>query len=134
MQPTLTHVALLCRDIDKSVDFYSRYARLVEVHRRVDDDVTVVWIGEKGRETEFVLVLLGFDHADAVEPAPLAHLGYAVDSRSEVDRLANMADQEGIVKDPPTDGGPVVGYYCIVTDPDGNQVEFSYGQSLGPGR
>ena len=26
-----------------------------------------------------------------------------------------------------------VGYYCGVRDPDGNAVEFSYGQPLGPG-
>jgi hypothetical protein len=26
-----------------------------------------------------------------------------------------------------------VGYYCGVRDPDGNMVEFSYGQPLGPG-
>jgi len=28
--------------------------------------------------------------------------------------------------------GPIVGYFCIVTDPDGNQVEFSYGQPINP--
>jgi hypothetical protein len=28
--------------------------------------------------------------------------------------------------------GPVVGYFCIVSDPDGNQVEFSYGQPIDP--
>ena len=26
-----------------------------------------------------------------------------------------------------------VGYYCGLKDPDGNFVEFSYGQPLGPG-
>jgi len=26
-----------------------------------------------------------------------------------------------------------VGYYCGLRDPDGNAVEFSYGQPLGPG-
>jgi hypothetical protein len=26
-----------------------------------------------------------------------------------------------------------VGYYCGLRDPDGNSVEFSYGQPLGPG-
>ena len=26
-----------------------------------------------------------------------------------------------------------VGYYCGLRDPDGNFVEFSYGQPLGPG-
>jgi hypothetical protein len=38
----------------------------------------------------------------------------------------------GILVEGPTDAGPIVGYYCIVNDPDGNPVEFSDGQSLGP--
>jgi catechol 2,3-dioxygenase-like lactoylglutathione lyase family enzyme len=45
--PNLTHVAIHARDIDASVRFYERYCQLVESHRRVDDNVTVVWLAEK---------------------------------------------------------------------------------------
>ena len=131
MSPTCTHVAILARDMHRAVDFYTRFARLHEVHRRTEHDVTVVWLAEHGREREFVIVLIGAEHADPVEPAPLAHLGYAVASRSEVDRLAELARAEKILVEDPKDAGPIVGYYCIVRDPDGNLVEFSYGQSLG---
>ena len=34
---------------------------------------------------------------------------------------------------PPVDEPYPVGYYCGLRDPDGNFVEFSYGQPLGPG-
>jgi catechol 2,3-dioxygenase-like lactoylglutathione lyase family enzyme len=129
--PNLTHVAIHARDIDASVRFYERYCQLVESHRRVDDNVTVVWLAEKGREKEFVIVLIGVPHADAVDPPPMAHLGYAVESRDEVDRLGRLGSDDGIIIEEPKDAGPIVGYFCMVHDPDGNWVEFSFGQGLG---
>ena len=132
MRPTCTHIAIFARDIDRSVAFYRRYADLHEVHRRVDGGIRVVWLAEAGRETEFVIVLIEAEHAEPVHPAPLAHIGYSVGSRADVDRVAGEAQQNGILTDGPRDAGPIVGYYCIVQDPDGNLVEFSHGQSLGP--
>ena len=128
---SLTHVAIHSRDITASVDFYQSYCGLVEVHRRVEHDVTVVWLAEPARRHEFVIVLIGVAHEDAAEPGPVAHLGYAVTSTDEVDRLGAMGVGAGILVEPPHDAGPIVGYFCIVRDPDGNSVEFSYGQSLG---
>lgn len=129
--PTLTHVAIHARDVEASVTFYQRYCNLIESHRRVDDNVTVVWLAEAGREREFVIVLIGVAHADAVDPQPLAHLGYAVASRAEVDRLGEMGALDGILVEKPKDAGAIVGYFCMVHDPDGNWVEFSFGQGLG---
>jgi catechol 2,3-dioxygenase-like lactoylglutathione lyase family enzyme len=131
MPPIFTHVAIHARDIEKSVAFYRTYARLVEVHRRNDGGTTVVWLGEKGSEHRFVIVLIEAQHADPVSPPPMAHIGYAVESRGEVDRLAEQARTEGVLAHGPVDAGPIVGYFCIVQDPDGNGVEFSHGQSLG---
>jgi len=128
---TCTHIAIHSREIERSVEFYKTYASLVEVHRRVDDGTTVVWLGEPGREQEFVIVLLGIPHADAVNPGPMGHIGYAVDSREDVDRLAERGRDAGILAVEPQDAGAIVGYFCILEDPDGNWVEFSYGQSLG---
>jgi catechol 2,3-dioxygenase-like lactoylglutathione lyase family enzyme len=132
MAAALTHVALHARDVDRAVRFYADYAGLVEVHRRTEHGTTVAWLGEPARPGDFVIVLLGAPHTDPVVPAPLAHLGYAVRSRDEVDRLASRARAEGTLLEGPRDGGAVVGYFCIIQDPDGNWVEFSYGQALGP--
>jgi len=131
-RPTCTHIALFARALDEAVAFYRTYAALDEVHRRLDGGVSVVWLAEQGRETEFVIVLIGVDHAEPAVPAPLAHIGYSVGSRSEVDRLALQARNDGILIEGPRDAGSIVGYYCIVRDPDGNLVEFSHGQALGP--
>jgi hypothetical protein len=39
---------------------------------------------------------------------------------------------DGILREGPRDAGPVVGYFCIVEDPDRNWVEFSFGQPINP--
>jgi catechol 2,3-dioxygenase-like lactoylglutathione lyase family enzyme len=129
MRPTCTHVALFCGDIESSVRFYSGHVGLHEVHRRCDDETTVVWMAEQGREKEFVLVLLGIQ--PPAGEGPFAHLGYAVGSKKDVDERASRGHDAGIEVQGPIEGGPVVGYYCLLRDPDGNWVEFSHGQSLG---
>jgi catechol 2,3-dioxygenase-like lactoylglutathione lyase family enzyme len=131
MRATCTHVALHSRDIDASVAFYAHYAGLHEVHRRIDGSMTVVWLGEADRHDPFVIVLLHGSHTDAEEPPPVAHLGYAVATREEVDRIAAEAEALGCAVVGPVYAGPIVGYFCMLKDPDGNWVEFSYGQSLG---
>ncbi|MEM7255614.1 MAG: hypothetical protein AAF493_29800, partial [Pseudomonadota bacterium] len=47
--------------------------------------------------------------------------------------VAQKASDAGCLVWPPRDEPYPVGYYCGVKDPDGNFVEFSYGQPLGPG-
>ena len=130
MKPTCTHVALFCRDIEASVAFYVRHVGLHEVHRRIDDTTTVVWMSERERKDTFVIVLLGIPHPCG--EGPVAHLGYAVASRAEVDSAAERARNDGVEVQNPVYAGPVVGYYCLLRDPDGNWVEMSHGQSLGP--
>lgn len=130
MKPTCTHVALFCRDLDASTAFYAVHVGLVEVHRRTEHGTTVVWMAEPGRERDFVIVLLGILPPGGA--GAVAHLGYAVASRDEVDLAAHRARSAGLDVQAPVDGGRIVGYYAMVRDPDGNWVEFSYGQALGP--
>jgi len=47
-------------------------------------------------------------------------------------RAAAAARADGILVLDPVYAGPVVGYFCLVEDPDGNHVEFSYGQPINP--
>ena len=48
-----------------------------------------------------------------------------------VNAIAERAREEGILAWEPKEEPYPVGYYCAVNDPDGNFVEFSYGQPLG---
>jgi catechol 2,3-dioxygenase-like lactoylglutathione lyase family enzyme len=126
----LTHVALLIQDATASIDFYGRYAGMEVVHRRQDADSgrEVLWLSDRTRP--FVIVLL---EAERVEGRleGFAHLGVGCESRAEVDRLCEQARSEGRLKLGPVDSGQPVGYWAFIEDPDGHNLEISYGQEVG---
>src|SRR5262245_43335256 len=57
MRPMLTHLALGVRDLDRTIAFYKKHVRLHVVHERIDGDMRVVWLGEREKDVDFVLVL-----------------------------------------------------------------------------
>ncbi len=128
----LTHVALFVRDPERTIDFYRRFAGWHVVHDRVDGEVRVVWLAERECEPDFVIVAITATPGVSGVPPHLAHLGYDLPSRDAVNEVAARADVEGILAQAPLDAGPIVGYFCIVRDPDGNLVEFSHGQQIKP--
>lgn len=132
--PVLTHIALHVRDVDASATFYAAFCGLAVVHGRSDEaGGRVVWMAEAGRALSFVLVLLGGGRRAPQAADDYSHLGFACHSRDAVDRVAEAAAAAGCLAWPPREEPYPVGYYCGVADPDGNIVEFSYGQPLGPG-
>lgn len=133
MRPVLTHLALAVGDLDASIDFYGRYCGMQVVHDRGVGRDRVVWIAEPGREQELIFVLMhGVARAPQAE-RDYSHIGFALESREAVDALAERARAEGRLRWPPRQEPFPVGYYCGVRDPDGNVIELSYGQPLGPG-
>ena len=128
----LTHVAIRSEDISQSIDFYRRYAGLELVHDRTDDGFRVVWMAATAIAPSFVFVILGMPHEPARDPCPTDHYGLAVESKEEVDRIAELAREEGRLKFGPAHGGPIVGYFVMVRDPSGNTCEFSHGQPTDP--
>lgn len=123
-----THVALPVTNLDASLAFYKKYARMDAVHRRTEEDgKAVAWITDHTRP--FVIVLL---EKDAIEHKllPPAHLGVACESREEVDRRCAEARAEGCLSEPPSDAGEPIGYWAFVTDPDGHILELTYGQKV----
>ena len=98
----LTHIALPVTDIEKSVAFYSKYARMEIVHRRSEQSTgsDVVWISDKTRP--FVIVLIGMATVEN-KLLPFAHLGVGCESREEVDRLCEEAREEGALNMGPYD-------------------------------
>jgi catechol 2,3-dioxygenase-like lactoylglutathione lyase family enzyme len=132
MRPLLTHVALAVRDLERTIAFYRKHVRLYVVHQRTDGGMRVAWLADREKDAEFVLVLLEMPGGAERGPCTLQHLGFAVGSRAEVDQAAAAARSEGTLVLEPLDGGPIVGYFCLIADPDGNHVEFSYGQPINP--
>ena len=133
MTPRMTHIALHLRDLEASIAFYRDICGMKIVHERNDGGTRVVWMAEPGRETDFIFVLLpggpGRDQADN----DFSHFGFALESKAAVDRVAEAAERAGYLAWALRQEPYPVGYYCGLRDPDGNFVEFSYGQPLGPG-
>jgi len=142
----LTHIALPVRDLDATLAFYERYTTLVNIHERMDPQTGLrsVWLANQQDVTDaaarFVIVLICGKLPTAVTGdikeeygflRSISHLGISLDSREDVDRVAAMAKEEGCLLLGPMYRNEVVGYICIVTDPDGNNVEFSVEQVLG---
>jgi len=121
--------------MDATIDFYQRYVGLHVVHDRSDDGVRVVWLSEKTENPTFVLVAIGEPRDSGGQdsaPTLLNHLGYDLPSREAVDAIAARGEEDGILVHGPVDAGPVVGYLCMLHDPDGSIVEFSHGQPINP--
>jgi catechol 2,3-dioxygenase-like lactoylglutathione lyase family enzyme len=124
----VTHIALPVSNIDASLDFYARFAGMQVVHRREDSDGSpVAWISDLTRP--FVLVLIQTT-PDQCLGGTFCHIGLAVASRDEVDRRCELARAEGRSIFGPHDYGAPVGYWAYVVDPDGHNLEISYGQEV----
>jgi catechol 2,3-dioxygenase-like lactoylglutathione lyase family enzyme len=135
MRPVLTHLALHVRSLEDTIRFYEDICELRCIHRRgvPNQPGAVAWLAEPGREREFILVLIGGGPTRSTQGRDFSHLGFALDSREAVDRIAARGQACGCLVWAPRDEAYPVGYYCGLRDPDGNAVEFSYGQPLGPG-
>ncbi len=132
MKPLLTHLALGVRDLDRSIAFYRKYTRMHLVHERSEQGSRVVWLSDRAENPDFVLVFFQVGGERPPGPSTLQHLGFAVASREEVDQTAAAGRADGVLLAEPVYAGPIVGYFCLLSDPDGNVVEFSYGQPINP--
>lgn len=131
--PRLTHIALHVKDIDACIRFYQVYCGMEIIHQRHHDPKRIIWMAEPGRKTDFIFVLMNGGNDLNLAADDYRHFGFALESKNAVDQLAATAREAGdLVWEPRQEPFPV-GYYCGLRDPNGNYVEFSYGQPLGPG-
>jgi catechol 2,3-dioxygenase-like lactoylglutathione lyase family enzyme len=143
----LTHIALPVRSLADMLAFYERYTTMKVIHQRVDPETNLrtAWLANERDITEhgarFVIVLIEGQVprnvvGDEIQEhygflTSFSHLGISLDSRDDVDRVAAMAKEEGCLVLGPMYRNEVVGYICLIRDPDGNNVEFSVEQVLG---
>lgn len=125
----LTHVALAVAELDRSIEFYATFGEFRVVHRRERHaGQGVAWISDGTRP--FVIVLLeGREHSGTL--SGWAHLGIGVASRDEVDRRLGAAAAAGHAVVGPFDSPPPVGYWGMIADPDGHNLEIAWGQEVG---
>ena len=106
------------------------------VHERQgsEQDSSVIWLSEPGREHELIFVLIpGGSVPRGPGPRLLPPRLRGRNPRGGGPRSPSaLVAKAGFIWEPTEEDYPV-GYYCGVRDPDGNHVEFSFGQPLGPG-
>jgi len=142
----MTHIALPVRDLDETLAFWNRYTTLEKIHERYEEEtgLRTAWLANSQDKTadaaRFVLVLICGSLPTQITGGikeeygflrSISHIGISLNSREEVDAIAEMAKEDGTLVLGPRYMNPVVGYICLVRDPDGNQVEFSVEQVLG---
>ena len=136
--PRWTHVALRVADIDATIDWYLEHTPLLLLERREDDAGYGAWLGhDDSPDAPFILVVAQFfPESDPFKDSPIAtlspfaHLGMELTSRDEVEQIAAKAAESDCLAMPPTQMPPPIGYICMLRDPDGNMVEFSYDQGV----
>lgn len=137
-QPQWTHIALRVLDVEVSIEWYTTFTPLEVLARHQDDLGFGVWLGMPEKvENPFVLVLSQFLPATdpfADDPpvvlAPFAHLGIEVPTHDQIDQIADRARGVGCLAMEPREMGPPVGYICMLSDPDGNRIEYSFDQGV----
>jgi catechol 2,3-dioxygenase-like lactoylglutathione lyase family enzyme len=135
MRATITHIALHVADVEACIAFYREVCGLGIVHERTasSGEGRVVWMAARGQEGRFVIVLLPGGPGAQRAAGDFSHIGFAAQRPGEIDEMAEVGRARGCLLMEPVDEGYPVGRFVCLSDPDGNIVEFSYGQPLGPG-
>lgn len=137
-EPRWTHMALRVRDIDATIAWYTDFTPLELIDRREDVDGYGAWLGMPGKTNNpFILVVAQFfagkdPFADSpiATLAPFAHFGMELPNRDDVDAIAARGEAANCLSMPPTMMPSPIGYISMLTDPDGNTVEFSWDQGV----
>jgi lactoylglutathione lyase len=115
-------------DLERSIKFYESFCKLEMLRDRRREGGGTVWLGPKTSPETNPLFLLVLGQGEV--SYRIDHLGFQCESREEVDQIAQKGRELGILIEPPTDTGGVVGYFTMIKDPDGHLVEFTYGQPI----
>ena len=126
----LTHLGLPVTDLTKSIAFYEKWAGMKVTDRPTDPvGIKAARLAQKGGS--FVISLLEMPVATALPMPGVMHLGLECTTKEQVDKIATDAKKAGILISGPIDSGPDLGYQTYISDPDGNNLEFSFGQKVG---
>ena len=126
----LTHIGLPVTDLAKSIAFYEKWAGM-KVQERPTDPVGIKGARMAQKKGDFTISLLEMPMQMALPMPGVMHLGLDCTSRAQVDKVATAAKKAGILISGPVASGPDLGYQTYISDPDGNSLEFSFGQSVG---
>ncbi len=136
--PRWTHIALRVADVQATIDWYTTFTPLELLDRREDATGYGAWLGMPDTKAHpFILVVAQFfEGSDPFAPTPdavlrpFAHFGIELPERADVDAIAERGRAAGCLAMEPTLMPAPIGYICMLADPDGNRVEFSWDQGV----
>ncbi|MDH3752388.1 MAG: VOC family protein [Acidimicrobiia bacterium] len=136
--PMWTHIALRVKDIDASISWYEAHTPLRLLDRREDEMGFGAWLGQpESIDHPFILVISQFlegcdPFADAPKTVlgPFAHLGIELPTKEAIDEMAAKGEASGCLVRPAGQMPPPIGYICMLCDPDGNTIEYSFDQGV----
>ncbi len=119
---SLSHVALLTKDRSRAVAFYRDFLGFKVIYETEHSAM----LRQEGTDWKSCGIVLFEPDGGALPSGAgrVSHLGFRLPSRREVDSCARAARREGHAVTGPVQDD-YIGYYCLVQDPDGNQLEFS---------
>jgi len=139
--PACDHIAFRVHDLEKTILFYERVLPARVIARRHGEDLMrseIAFIEPEG-QPGFALVAIQptrvrwllwlFHKLVPRQVRSYEHMGFACQSREEVDERARVVHEAGVrVLCPPTFVDEQVGYVFEAVDPDNNPVEWTHGQ------
>jgi lactoylglutathione lyase len=128
--PEWHHVLFKVQDADNSIRFYSEYLGMGAVKDQRDSDGNR-WVWLRFAENPYapMFVLMEDAHvkkATAPAPASLQSFCFRLPDLKPVEEISAKAKNDNCLVEPAIYGGHMRGYFCVVSDPDGNLMEFSY--------
>ena len=131
MFPKLTHICLHVERLDDCARFYQRYCNLDVIYEQTKQGEGSVYLSARGHETGIVLQLKSGGRNLVLADNDERHFGFELESKQAVDNIANRAREDGVLFFEPDEYLPGA-YFCGVSDPNGNCLEFSYGPPVPP--
>jgi lactoylglutathione lyase len=133
--PEWHHILFKVKDDDLSIRFYSEYLGMNAVlDQRDPDGKRWVWLrfAENPYAPMFVLVEdAGLKTAS--DRGSLQVFSFRLSDLKLVEEISAKAKKDGCLAEAAQYGGQMRGYYCVISDPDGNLLEFSYPLAVKPG-
>ncbi|HUO58727.1 MAG TPA: VOC family protein [bacterium] len=127
--PEWHHVLFTVKDADDSIRFYSDYLGMAAVlDQRDADGKRWVWLRFTENPYAPLFVLVEDTQSKKAFPSTsgLRAFSFRMSDLKPVEELSAKAKEENCLVEAAQYGGHMRGYYCVVSDPEGNLLEFSY--------
>jgi catechol 2,3-dioxygenase-like lactoylglutathione lyase family enzyme len=132
--PEWHHVLFKVKDADLSIRFYSDFLGMGAVqHQRDGDGKRWVWM--RFSENPYAPLFVFVEEPQGKTPTGAHPLfGFRLPDLKPVEEISAKAKAENCLVEAAAYGGHTRGYFCQISDPDGNLLEFSYQVSHKPGQ